>query len=110
METLFACFDKMHNTACLSRPFLRTLLPKGVMILALRLSYEIKNTDLDNIYEIKIRMCGNGSKMIERIHYDYSYSPTCQGFSFRMAMGVAATLLMTLYFIDASNAFQTNVC
>ena len=47
--------------------------------------------------------------MIQGIHFMESYSPTCQGFSFRMVMGLAATLLMTLYFIDASNAFQTNV-
>ena len=101
METLFACFDKMHYTACLSRPFLRTLLQKGVMILVPRLSYEVKNTDLDNFYELKIRICGNGSKMIEGIHFDDSYSPTCQGFLFRIAMGMAATFLMTLYFSDA---------
>ena len=47
--------------------------------------------------------------MIEGVHYENSYSPTCQGFSFRMSMAYAATLMMVLYFIDASNAFQTNV-
>ena len=87
----------MHNIACLSRPFLRTLLPKGVMILAPRLSYEVKNTDLDIFYELKIRMCGNGSKMIEGIHFDDSYSPTCQGFFVSNGNGNSSHLFMTLY-------------
>ena len=87
----------MHNIACLSRPFLRTLLPKGVMILAPRLSYEVKNTDLDNFYKLKIRICRNGSKMIEGIHFDDSYSPTCQGFFVSNGNGNSSHLFMTLY-------------
>ena len=109
MEALFAYFEKMHNTSTLSRPFLRSLLSKGTIILPPRLSYEVRNTELDHFFELKIRFCGNGSKMIEGVHYEDSYSPTCQGFSFRMSMGIAATLGMILHFIDASNAFQTNM-
>ena len=47
--------------------------------------------------------------MEEGIHYEDSYSPTCQGFSFRLSVNVAAIQNMILFFIDASNAFQTNV-
>ena len=38
-------------------------------------------------------MSGNGSKLIQ----------------FRMAIGIAATMFITLHFIHASNAFQTNL-
>ena len=50
MEALFACFDKMHNTSTLSRPFLRSRLPKVTLVLNPRLSYEVRNTDLDNFF------------------------------------------------------------
>ena len=56
LEALFSCFEKMHNTATLSRPFLRKLLPKRTMILSPRLSYEVRTTELDNFFEFKIRL------------------------------------------------------
>ena len=47
--------------------------------------------------------------MILGLHYDESYSPTYGSCSFRFTICIIVTYCMTAYFIDASNAFQTNV-
>ena len=73
LEALFKCFDKMHNTGTLSRPFLRIKLSAKTLILNPRLSFEVRTTDMDNFFELKIRFCANGSKMILGLHYDESY-------------------------------------
>ena len=109
IECLFNCYDKMHNTATLSCPFLRSSLQTTVKILNTRLSIEVKITDIDDFYEIKVRMCANGSKMIKGIDFLESYAPTADCASFIAIIIIAASEGMTIVFIDASNAFQTNV-
>ena len=54
LEALFKCFDKMHNTGTLSRPFLRIKLPAKTLILNPRLSFEVRITDMDNFFNLKI--------------------------------------------------------
>ena len=109
LEALFKCFDKMHNTGTLSRPFLQTRLKKDTLILNPRLSFEVRTTDMDFFFELKIRFCADGSKMILGKHYDESYSPSCSSFSFRFTINIIVWFRMLVFFIDASNAFQTNV-
>ena len=55
----------MHNSGTLSCPFLRIKIPEGKKVLPTRLSFEAKLTDVLDFYEIKVRMCANGSKMIQ---------------------------------------------
>ena len=54
-------------------------------------------------------MCANGSGMVQGIDYVVSYAPTVDADSFRLMIAIAASDRMILIFIDASNAFQTNV-
>ena len=54
-------------------------------------------------------MCANESKRIERQDYEISYAPTADGESFRFFIAIASEENEKLSFIDASNAFQTNI-
>lgn len=109
LESIFAAYDKMHNTSTLSHPFLRINLPSNALILAPKLSFEVLTTDMDYFYELKVRLCANGPKMLEGIHFDESYSPACDGASFCLTICIMAILHMIVSFIDAGNAFQTNL-
>ena len=109
IECLFNCFDEIHNSGTLSCPFLRIKIPDGKKFLPTRLSFEVKLTDVLDFYEIKVRMCTNGSKMIQGQDFKVSYAPTVDADSFRLSIALAVSDEMIIVFIDASNAFQTNV-
>ena len=109
IECLFNCCDKMHNSGTLSCPFPRINIPAHKKVLPTRLSFEVKLTDVLDFYEIKVRMCANGSKMIQGVDFSDSYAPTVDADSFRLTLNIAASEDMNIVFIDASNAFQTNV-
>ena len=66
----------MHNSGTLSCPFLRKLMPEGKKILPTKLSFETKITDIDDYYELKVRMCANGANMVQGKDYFISYAPT----------------------------------
>ena len=65
IECMFNCFDKMHNSGTLSCPFLIILMPEGKKILPTKSSFETKLTDIEDYYEIKVRMCANGSRIVQ---------------------------------------------
>ena len=106
IEATFGGYDKMHRSSTFSRPFLRSSLPPNSLILSPRLSFEVRNTDLDYFYNLRVRVCANGSKMIEGVHFDDSFSPAASGSSFCQGVSIATFLSMVFYFIDVDNAFQ----
>ena len=55
----------MHNSGTLSCPFPEIKIPEGNKFLLIKLSFEVKLTDVLDFYEIKVRMCANGSTMIQ---------------------------------------------
>ena len=69
----------------------------------------MKLTDVIDVYEIKVRICANGSSMIQGIDFIESYAPTVDTDSFILSLNIAASDDITVAFIDASNEFQTNV-
>ena len=99
----------MHCTALLSLPFPTSLLSPDTKILRPRLSCEVKITDSEHYYETKIRLCADGSSMIVGIDFDLSYAPVIEGDALLLMIAMAAARKLTLYFLDISNAFQTNV-
>ena len=107
--SVFKAFDKMHNSITWSEPFPITLLPKDTKLLSPRIAFAIKLTPVDHFYELSSRICANGSKMEEGIDFYCSYAPVCDADSFRLVIAVAAEEGMVGYFLDISNAFQTNV-
>ena len=64
IDRLFDTYDKMHKSNSLSLPFEITLLPKDTTILRPRIICKVKITDSEDYYEIKYRMCADGSRMI----------------------------------------------
>ena len=56
--------------------FPRKLIPKETKVLPTRLSFEVNPTDVLNFYETKVRMCANGSKMVQGQDFTVSYAPT----------------------------------
>jgi hypothetical protein len=72
---LFKNYAKMLQSGTWSAPILRTQVPTSKTILPARVTFKVKNTDVDNNYELYCRTCANGSKMIEHVDYSNSYSP-----------------------------------
>ena len=62
-------------------------------------------TDVLDFYEIKVRMCANGSKMVQGQDFTVSYAPTVDVDSFRLSIEISGSDKMIVVFIDASNAF-----
>ena len=65
----------MHNTSTLSCPILRSTIPCDSKVLPPRLSFDVKITDIDHFYELKCRLCADGSRMTEGIVFENSYAP-----------------------------------
>ena len=106
---MYNAYDKMHRTGTLSLPFSMTHLPSQTTVLRPRLTCEVKITDSDNYYELKVRMCADGSRMIMGLDYDLSYAPVIDGDILLLMIAVSTSLGMTFYFLDISNAFQSNI-
>ena len=103
---LFNWFDKMHNFGTLSWPFIRSNILKGKNILPTSLLFELKLTFVLNFYEIKVRMCTNGSKIIHDQDYTVSYTSIVDIDSFRWTTAIVASDEMIVVFIDASNCIS----
>ena len=109
IDCLYDSYDKMHKTGTLSLPFPITNLPNGYSILRPRITCEVKITDSDHYYELKCRLCADGSSMIMGLDYDISYAPVIEGDALLLMMAIATSRGLTFYFLDISNAFQSNV-
>ena len=109
MECLYNAYDKMHTTGTLSITFPLEPVPKGNNILRPRVTCEVRITDIDNYYELKCRLCADGSRMVMGIDYDLSYAPVIDGDILLLMIAVATSKSMKFYFLDISNAFQSNI-
>ena len=110
IDCIFVTFDKILDTGTLSCPFpMSFILKNDLTILPYRLSFEVKLTDVDKFYELKCRICTDGSIMTEGIDFSESFAPTSDADSFRLIIALASSKVYLLIFYDVSNAFQTNV-
>ena len=110
-KDIFDAYDKMHHSGTFSRPFLCTELPEDTTIINPQLSFSVKLTDIDHMFDLKDRLCVDGSSMVEcNIHYELSYVPISDITSIRVMIDITATIHnMTLYIVDITNAFQRNI-
>lgn len=99
----------MHISGTLSCQFLRISMPEGNKILPTKILFETKLTDVEDYYEMKVRMCANESKIAQGEDYTIANTPAVDADSFRLGLVITAGDGMILIFIDASNAFKTNV-
>ena len=103
------CYAKMHNFGTLRIPYLRSQISKDKKILSTRLSFEVKITDVQDYYEIKVRMCADRSRMVQGVDFSISYTPTVNSDSLRLIIIIAASKGKNIIFIDASNTFQKKI-
>ena len=109
MECFHNCYYNMHKSGTLSSPCLRCDIPKDKKVLAKRLSFEVKITGVQDYYEIKVRMCTDKSRMVQGSDFSISYAHMVKSESLRLIIEIASSEGMTIVYIDASHAFQTNV-
>ena len=109
MDCMFTCYDNMYNYDTLSCSFLRTELSGDTKALPSRLSFEVKMTNIRGYYDLRIHHRSEVSKMIEGVNSKESYSSATNSDSFRMNISLESYEEMKLHFINAINAFKTNV-
>jgi hypothetical protein len=102
----FENYDKMYRTGTWNVPVLQSLLPPDAVVLPPRSIYAVKPSEVANVYELQVRTCSNGSKMIEGVHYDQSFAPVSSIDSIQMMIALGAAQRKTAYTLDISNAFQ----
>ena len=56
------------------------------------LTFEVRITDIPHFYEMKTRLCANGSKMDEDTDFKNSFAATTNVYSFRTIVVLAAQL------------------
>jgi hypothetical protein len=105
----FENYDKMYRTGTWSAPVIRSLLPPDAVILPPRSVYAVKPSEVANVYDIQVRTCENGSKIIEGVHYDQSFALVSSIDSIRMMIALGAAQRNTAYTLDISNAFQRSI-
>ena len=65
IQCIYNCYDKCHKSTTLSYPLPRKMVPNKKNILPVRLSFDVKITNVIDFYELKYRMCANRSRMAE---------------------------------------------
>lgn len=68
----------------------------------------MKLTDVLIWFGIKVRMCANGSKIMQGLDFVVSYTLTVDTSPFRLSICIAASDEIIVVFIDKSKTFQTN--
>ena len=81
----------MYNSGTLSCPFPQIKIPTCKKVLTTILTFEVNLTDVVDFFEIKVRMCINGSKMIQRLDFTVLYAPTVDANLFKLSIGIAAS-------------------
>ena len=66
------------------------MVPNNKKVLPFRLSFEVQIADVIDFYELKCRMCANGSKIIEGQDYEISYTPTADRESLRFFIAIVS--------------------
>jgi len=108
-SALFKNYDKMLHSGTWSAPILRSSIPPEKTVLPARVTFKVKDTNVENNYELYCRTCANGSTMKENVDYQNSYSPVGSIDSIRLLLSIAASRRWILNALDISNAFQTSI-
>ena len=90
IQCIYNCYDKCHKSTTLSYPLPRKMVPNNKKVLPVRLSFEVKVTDVIDFCELKCRMGTNGSRTIEGQDYEISYAPTIDGESLRLFIAISS--------------------
>ena len=73
------------------------------------MTFKVKNTDVDNTYDLYTRHCANGSIQVKGIDYFSSYAAIATADSIRICIAFGASKMMLVFALDIGNAYQTNL-
>lgn len=94
---MYNVYDKMYRTGVLSLPFAMTQLPSQSTVLRPMFTCEVKTTDSDIYYKLKVRIRTDGSRMIIGLDYDDLYAPVIDGDIMLPMIAVGISLGMMFY-------------
>ena len=107
-EALNHQYSKNDDVRLVAMPTPIENLPEGKQVLPTVISTRIKSKGA-SIYQFVARMCANGSKQQQGIHYEFSYSPTAGMAPIRITLCTAAAFDWIVAVIDVVNCFQSTM-
>jgi hypothetical protein len=105
----FENYDKMNQTGTWSYPVARSLLPSNAVNLPIHYTYSIKSTETASLWELQVRSCANGARMIESVNFDHSYAPVAMMDSIRVVLALGAAQGKQVFILDIKNAFHNTI-
>ena len=106
IKALYERYLKNHNVGLLSAPVLRRLLPKEAIILRSVSTFKVKATELPDIWDLYFRVCADGAKMVQGIHFLFSHCSVSGNSSLLILIAISAKCHLILTVHDIGNAFQ----
>ena len=106
IKALFERYLKNHNVGLLSAPVPRRKLPPEAIILRSVSTFKVKATEIPDIWDLYFRVCADGSKMIQGIHFLFSHCAVSGNSSLLILLAVSAKCYLKLTVHDIGNAFQ----
>lgn len=102
----FNRYDKNMNIPTWGTPISRSLIPKDAKVYQPVTVYQARDTAEENVKELYVRVCVNGSKQEPHVDYVPDLAPTVGHSSLRFCLAIAAYKGLKACFGDFSNAFQ----
>jgi hypothetical protein len=100
----------MYQTWTWSYPVAEALVvPPDAIMLQIRSTYSVKSTVADSLWELQVRSCANGARMIEGVHYEQSYAHVAIIDSIGVLLSLDASQDKQVYIMDIRNAFQNTI-
>jgi hypothetical protein len=100
---------KNQKVVTFTLPFPKNELPAGSNVFRSTLVPEIKTTDVQGVFELRVHECTIGTTQQKGIDFDNSYSPVAENTSIRVMIAICAALKYTFGILDVKNAFQTTI-
>ena len=106
IKAVFERYLKNHNVGLLSAPVLRKLLPPEAIIQRSVSTFKVKTTEVADIWDLYFRVCADGSKMVQGIHFMFSHCSVSGNSSLLILLAISAKCRLVLTIHDIGNAFQ----
>jgi hypothetical protein len=98
----FKHYDKMYEVS-------KDLLPLDAITLPVHSTYSVKSTVTDSLWELQLRSCAHGARMIEGVHYDQSYASVATIDSARVILSLYESQYKQVYNMDIRNEFHNTI-
>jgi hypothetical protein len=105
----FENYDNMYHTGTWSYPRLRSLIPKEAVLLPIHPAYAVKSSTTELLWELQVRLCANGARMQQGIHFYEYFSPVASIENIRILLSLGASQGKSVFVLDVKNAFQNTI-